>query len=73
MKKGVYYDLVKKVNAIDSNRQNLKEKVKKRHLTPANLIWPKNLIDLDAKLTESLKSMATKQQIENALNLGNKK
>ena len=30
MKKGVYYDLVKKVNAIDSNRQNLKEKVKKK-------------------------------------------
>ena len=47
-KKTIYDELVKNVNAIDSNKQNLKEKLKiviRRHLILANLSKHKKSID----------------------------
>lgn len=48
VKKDVFAELVKNVNAIDSNKQNLKEKLKiviRRHLILANLSKHKKSID----------------------------
>ena len=76
----MYDELVKGVNAIDSNKQNhkksLKMLMKKRpHATKFIETHEFNRlteININARMAEALKYLATKKQIDNALDLGDK-
>ena len=77
----MFDEFVKKVNTIDSDKQNLKKILKiliKRHLIPVNLLWPIQdfnrlaKINFNARMLDASKNLATKIQLENPFDLGDK-
>ena len=81
VKNTVYDEFVKKVNAIDLNKQNIEkriEDVNKKIPDTSKFIethkfnrLPK--VDFHARKEEASKNLATERQIENVLDLGDKK
>ena len=74
----MYDEFVKKVNAVDSNKENLEKKIEdvdKKILDTSQFIETQEfnrLTKMDARMAVASKIFATKKQEENALDLGDK-
>ena len=75
----MYDEFVKKVNAVDSNEENLEKKIEdidKKILDISQFIETQDfnrLTKMDARMAVASKTLTTKKQGENALDLGDKK
>ena len=75
----VYDEFVKKVNAVDSNEENFEKKIEdidKKILDISQFIETQDfnrLTKMDARMAVASKTLTTKKQGENALDLGDKK
>ena len=80
-KKTVYNESVTNVNVTDSDKYNLEKRFKilvERYLRLVTILTFKTIIYLkkicfNARIAEASKSFAIKNQVENALDLGDKK